>query len=136
MLPQYVREEGGYRIKGRRAGEREALLDDAHALAEAGAFAMVLELVTPALAAEITAITAQIPIPTLGIGSGPDCDGQILVTNDLVGTFPWFTPRFVKPRLAAFAQMRAAIAAWKAELQTGASPDPAPPQPRGDFPAA
>jgi 3-methyl-2-oxobutanoate hydroxymethyltransferase len=110
MLPQHVLEEGGYHIKGRQAAEREALHADARALEEAGAFAMVLELVTPAVAKEITMAT---PIPTIGIGSGPDCDGQILVTNDLVGTFPWFTPRFVKPRLEAFASMRAAIAEWK-----------------------
>lgn len=128
MLPQHVREEGGYRIKGRREGEREALLADARALAEAGAFAMVLELVTPAVAAEIT---AAVPIPTIGIGSGPDCDGQILVTNDLVGTFPWFTPRFVKPRLQAFAQMRAVIEAWKAELEGGAAADAQPSTPAG-----
>ncbi len=113
MLPQHVLEEGGYRIKGRREGEREALLADARALAEAGAFAVVLELVSPPVAAEIT---AAVPIPTIGIGSGPDCDGQILVTNDLVGTFPWFTPRFVKPRVQAFALMRQAIAEWMAEL--------------------
>jgi 3-methyl-2-oxobutanoate hydroxymethyltransferase len=113
MLPQHVFEEGGYRIKGRREGEREALLADARALAEAGAFAVVLELVSPPVAAEIT---GAVPIPTIGIGSGPDCDGQILVTNDLVGTFPWFTPRFVKPRLQAFALMRQAIAEWMAGL--------------------
>lgn len=113
MLPQHVREEGGYHIKGRREPERRALLADAEALAEAGAFAMVLELVAPPVAAEIT---RTVPIPTIGIGSGPDCDGQILVVNDLVGTFPWFTPRFVRPRLNAFEQMRAAIVAWRESL--------------------
>jgi 3-methyl-2-oxobutanoate hydroxymethyltransferase len=113
MLPQHVLEEGGYHVKGRRAAEREALLADARALADLGAFAMVLELVAPAVAAEIT---AAVPIPTIGIGSGPDCDGQILVTDDLVGTYPWFTPRFVKPRIQAFAGMRAAIEEWKASL--------------------
>ena len=113
MLPQHVREEGGYHIKGRKDEERRALLEDAQALAEAGAFAVVLELVTPPVAAEIT---RSIPIPTIGIGSGPDCDGQILVTPDLIGTFPWFTPRFVKPRLNAAEQMRAAIREWKEAL--------------------
>lgn len=113
MLPQHVREEGGYHIKGRREPERRALLADAEALAEAGAFAIVLELVAPTVAAEIT---RTVPIPTIGIGSGPDCDGQILVINDLVGTFPWFTPRFVRPRLHAFEQMRAAIVAWRESL--------------------
>jgi 3-methyl-2-oxobutanoate hydroxymethyltransferase len=113
MLPQHVLEEGGYHIKGKTDAERDALLADARALAEAGAFAIVLELVTPPVA---KAITASVPVPTIGIGSGPDCDGQILVTPDLVGTFPWFTPRFVKPRLNAAEQMRAAITAWKASL--------------------
>lgn len=109
MLPQHVLEEGGYHIKGKREHEREALLEDARFLAEAGAFAVVLELVWPAVALEVTRAVA---IPTIGIGSGPDCDGQILVINDLVGTFPWFTPRFVTPRVRAFDQMRAAIEDW------------------------
>ncbi len=109
MLPQHVLEEGGYHIKGKREHEREALLEDARFLAEAGAFAVVLELVWPAVALEVTRAVA---IPTIGIGSGPDCDGQILVVNDLVGTFPWFTPRFVTPRVRAFDQMRAAIEDW------------------------
>ena len=113
MLPQSVREEGGYRVKGKITAERDALLLDAQALADAGAFALVLELVTPDAAAELT---RTIPIPTIGIGSGPDCDGQILVTPDLLGLFPWFTPKFVKPRLNAAEQMRSAISEWKKSL--------------------
>jgi 3-methyl-2-oxobutanoate hydroxymethyltransferase len=109
MLPQNVREEGGYHIKGKTESERASLLDDAKALVDAGAFAIVLELVTPSVAREIT---GNISIPTIGIGSGPDCDGQILVTNDLLGTFPWFTPKFVKPKLDAAGLMRAAIQDW------------------------
>ncbi len=132
MLPQHVHEEGGYRIKGRRAAERAALLADAEALEAAGAFAVVLELVVPEVAREIT---ARVGIPTIGIGSGPDCDGQILVTNDLVGTFPWFTPRFVKPRFQAFAGMREAIKSWAAEVKGQAETSPAAgkldPPPRG-----
>lgn len=114
MLPQHIHEEGRYRIKGRTDAEREALLGDALALQEAGAFAVVLELVTPAVASELT---GRLEIPTIGIGSGPDCDGQVLVTNDLVGTFPWFTPRFVAPRFAAFAGMRKAIEEWAGEVR-------------------
>lgn len=113
MLPQSVREEGGYHLKGKLESEREALLADAQALADAGAFAIVLELVAPAVAKELT---KKIPVPTIGIGSGPDCDGQILVTTDLLGTFPWFTPKFVKPRLNAADQMRAAIEEWKKSI--------------------
>jgi len=115
MLPQHVLEEGRYRIKGRSENERTALLADARALEQAGAFAIVLELVTPPVAAEIT---ASVSIPTIGIGSGSDCDGQILVTQDLLGTFPWFTPRFVKPRLNAAVQMRDAVRTWVASLNT------------------
>jgi len=113
MLPQHVQEEGGYRIKGKTASQRQSLLADAQALAKAGAFAVVLEIVTAAVAREIT---QAISIPTIGIGSGPDCDGQILVTHDLLGLFPWFTPRFVKPKLAAAEQIRTAVREWKSQL--------------------
>ncbi len=113
MLPQHVLEEGGYHVKGKQDAEHQALIEDASALADAGAFAIVLELVTPPLAKEIS---AQIPVPTIGIGSGPDCDGQILVTSDLIGTFPWFTPRFVKPRANCAAEITSAVAAWKVSL--------------------
>jgi 3-methyl-2-oxobutanoate hydroxymethyltransferase len=113
MLPQHVLEEGGYHIKGKRAEEAAGLLADARALAEAGVFGIVLELVAPAVA---KTITTQIPIPTIGIGSGPDCDGQILVTHDLAGNFPWFTPRFVRPKAACGEQLKAAVTAWMHEL--------------------
>ncbi len=113
MLPQSVREEGGYHVKGRDDAEHQALLDDAQALVEAGAFAIVLELVSPPVAAELT---KKISIPTIGIGSGPDCDGQILVTPDLLGTFPWFTPKFVKPKLNAAEQMRNVIVQWRKSI--------------------
>jgi 3-methyl-2-oxobutanoate hydroxymethyltransferase len=110
MLPQHGLEESGYHVKGKKEAEHQALLADAQALAGAGAFAIVLELVTPPVAREIS---QRISIPTLGIGSGGDCDGQILVTPDLVGLFPWFTPRFVKPRAACAAEIKTAVAAWK-----------------------
>lgn len=113
MLPQHVLEEGGYKIKGRKDEEIVALHADAAALAEAGAFAIVLELVTPPVAKDLS---QKLAIPTIGIGSGPDCDGQILVTPDLLGAFPWFTPKFVKPKLNAAEVMRAAIAEWKRTL--------------------
>jgi 3-methyl-2-oxobutanoate hydroxymethyltransferase len=113
MLPQHVLEEGGYHIKGKKDAEHQALLADAQALSEAGAFAIVLELVTAPVAKEIS---QRIPIPTIGIGSGPDCNGQILVINDLIGTFPWFTPRFVKPRANCAADIKTAVAAWKTSI--------------------
>ena len=113
MLPQHVLEEGGYHIKGRKDDEHAALLADADALDAAGVFGIVLELVTPPVAVEIT---KRISVPTIGIGSGPDCDGQILVTPDLIGTFPWFTPRFVKPRLQSAAQMQSAVRDWMRDM--------------------
>jgi 3-methyl-2-oxobutanoate hydroxymethyltransferase len=114
MLPQHVVEEGGkYRIKGRTEEQHAALLADADALVAAGAFAIVLELVTPPVAQEIT---ARIPVPTIGIGSGPDCDGQILVTHDLVGAFPWFTPKFVVPKTRTGEAIRSAVNDWIKEL--------------------
>jgi 3-methyl-2-oxobutanoate hydroxymethyltransferase len=91
MLPQSVKEEGGYKIKGRSDAEKERLLADALAVEKAGVFAVVMELVEPELSREIT---ARLTIPTIGIGSGAHCDGQILVTHDLVGAFPWFRPKF------------------------------------------
>ena len=115
MLPQHVLEEGGkYRIKGKTDEQHEALLLDADALVTAGAFAVVLELVTPVVAQELT---ARISIPTIGIGSGPDCDGQILVTHDLVGAFPWFTPRFVTPKAQTGEAIRQAVVQWVKELK-------------------
>ena len=130
MLPQHVREEGGYKIKGRTETEHEALITDAKALAEAGAFAVVLEIITPPVAKELTAL---IEIPTIGIGSGPDCDGQILVTFDLIGLFPWFTPRFVKPRANCAADIKSAVTAWKAALAAPAAQ--CNPCPAATFPA-
>ncbi|MEI9863177.1 MAG: 3-methyl-2-oxobutanoate hydroxymethyltransferase [Limisphaerales bacterium] len=113
MLPQHVLEEDGYHIKGKLEVEHQKLLNDAKALANAGAFAIVLELVTPPVAKEIS---QSISIPTIGIGSGPDCDGQILVTPDLTGSFPWFTPRFVKPKANCAAEIKSAVAAWKKSI--------------------
>jgi 3-methyl-2-oxobutanoate hydroxymethyltransferase len=110
MLPQHVLEEGGYHIKGKPDVEHKKLLDDAKLLTDAGAFAIVLELVTQPVAKEIS---ESISIPTIGIGSGPECDGQILVTPDLTGSFPWFTPRFVKPMADVAGQMQRAIQEWK-----------------------
>jgi 3-methyl-2-oxobutanoate hydroxymethyltransferase len=113
MLPQHVLEEGGYHIKGKREDEHQKLLEDAKLLADAGVFAIVLELVTPPVAKEIS---QQISVLTIGIGSGPDCDGQILVTPDLTGSFPWFTPKFVKPKVNCAGEFKSAVAAWKKQI--------------------
>lgn len=110
MLPQSVLEEKGYHVKGKTDAERNALLADAEALADAGAFALVLELVTPAVAREIT---QKISIPTLGIGAGPGCDGEILVITDLLGTSPGDIPRHVKKSWRLAEQMGAAVVEWE-----------------------
>jgi 3-methyl-2-oxobutanoate hydroxymethyltransferase len=109
MLPQSVREEGGYRIKGRTQSEAEALLVDARAVEKAGAFSVVLEIVLADVAKQIT---NAIAIPTIGIGSGDHCDGQILVTHDLIGLFPWFTPKFVSPEARVAEEIRRAARAF------------------------
>jgi 3-methyl-2-oxobutanoate hydroxymethyltransferase len=114
MLPQHVLEEGGYRVKGKAELEHQALVADAEALVRAGAFAVVLELVTPPVARELT---QRLPIPTIGIGSGPDCDGQILVTPDLLGMLPWYNLKHVKARLNAAEQMRAVVKEWKEGIE-------------------
>jgi 3-methyl-2-oxobutanoate hydroxymethyltransferase len=114
MLPQHIKEEGRYRIKGKVDSEREYLLQEAKLLDEMGAFAVVLELVVPDMAREIT---KGISYLTIGIGSGPECDGQILVSHDLVGGFPWFKPRFVKPKLNIAASIKEAISEWQSEVR-------------------
>lgn len=110
MLPQHVLEEGGYHVKGKREEEVDDLFKDAQALVEAGAFAIVLELVTPPVA---KALSQKLPVPTIGIGSGHDCDGQVLVTPDLLGMLPWFSLKHVKPKLNAADQMRKVVQEWR-----------------------
>ncbi len=94
MLPQSILKEGGYKIKGRSEIERAQIVKEALDLEKSGVFAIVLELVISDLAKELTHL---ISVPTIGIGSGNECDGQVLVTHDLVGFSPWFQPKHVKP---------------------------------------
>lgn len=123
MLPQTVREQGGYRIKGRTQSEVDGLLADARAVERAGAFCVVLEIVVADVAKKIS---HAVGIPTIGIGSGEHCDGQILVTHDLIGLFPWFTPKFVSPEARVSEEIRRAARAFiertrssgKIELET------------------
>jgi 3-methyl-2-oxobutanoate hydroxymethyltransferase len=109
MLPQSVREEGGYKVKGRTQSEAKALIADARAVEKAGAFSVVLEIVVAEIAKQIT---HAVEIPTIGIGSGEHCDGQILVTHDLIGLFPWFTPKFVSPEARVSEEIRKAVRAF------------------------
>lgn len=120
LTPQSMLELGGFKVQGRKPDQAEALKADALALAEAGAFAVVLECVPAPLAAEIT---AMLPIPTIGIGAGPDCDGQILVVNDMLGIGE-FKPKFVKRYAEIGAAMRQAFESYASEVQSGAYPAP------------
>ena len=120
LTPQSVHRLGGYRVQGRDQQARAQLLADARALAEAGASALVLECVPSDLAAEVT---ANIPIPTIGIGAGVDCDGQILVVHDVLGISPGRRPRFVKDFSEGQYAIRQALAAYVAAVRDGSFPD-------------
>jgi 3-methyl-2-oxobutanoate hydroxymethyltransferase len=106
LTPQSVHAIGGYRMHGKTETERELLLESARDVQEAGAFCVVLECVQPELAAEIT---LELEIPTIGIGSGVLCDGQVLVTQDLLGMTMGHVPRFVGPVAELRAQMREGV---------------------------
>jgi len=116
MQPQRVRIEGGYKIKGRTPEQAEALHTDACAAEKNGAFAVLLELVVPAVAASIT---KALKVPTIGIGSGPDCDGQVLVLHDVVGLFPWFKPKFATQRADVAGEISRAAKEFVADLKKG-----------------
>ena len=115
LTPQSVHQLGGFRAQGKTARAAQRLLEDAHLLEEAGCFSLVLESV-PAQLAEY--ISQQISIPTIGIGAGAGCDGQVLVTHDLLGLFDRFTPRFVKQYADLHAEMQKAFASYIADVQS------------------
>lgn len=119
LTPQSVHQLGGFRPQGREAGAARRLIDDALLLQNAGCFALVLESVPSRLAA---LITQQLEIPTVGIGAGPACDGQVLVTHDLLGLFDRFTPRFVKKYADLHGEMGRAFAAYKNDLESRTFP--------------
>jgi 3-methyl-2-oxobutanoate hydroxymethyltransferase len=119
LQPQSVHSLGGYRPVGKTGKEAEALLRDAEAVEAAGAFSMVLESIPAELAARITAARS---IPTIGIGAGPACDGQVLVSYDAFGFFDAFVPRFVKRYAELGAAVSDAARAYIAEVRSGAFP--------------
>jgi 3-methyl-2-oxobutanoate hydroxymethyltransferase len=119
LTPQHVAALGGYRVQAKTAREARALLEDALALAEAGCFALVLECV-PSQVAEI--VTQAIPIPTIGIGAGPACDGQVLVFHDLLGLYEGVKPRFVKCYAELGALAREALGRFTQEVRSGRFP--------------
>jgi len=125
LTPQSVHRMGGHRVQGQREGDapgcRQRLIDDAVALEQAGAFAIVLEGIPAPLAREIT---ATVTVPTIGIGAGPDCDGQVLVMHDMLGLSSGFVPRFAKPYASLWDEAAAATLAYLREVREHAFPGP------------
>ncbi len=119
LTPQSVRAFGGYKVQGKTKDAGEQLKADARALEEAGCFSIVLEGMPAALARDIT---AQLKIPTVGIGAGPDCDGQVLVIHDLLGLYPDMTPKFVKQYAHLGDEIKKAFAAYKSDVEEGRFP--------------
>ena len=119
MTPQSVAQYGGYKVQAKEAHQAEKLVADAKALEQAGAQAIVLEAI-PATVAK--AITEQLTIPTIGIGAGPHCDGQVMVLYDLLGLFDEFVPKFVKPYARLKADALQALRRYKEEVELGEFP--------------
>ncbi len=119
LLPQSVHAQGGFRVQGRSLEAAQLVLDDARAVADAGAFCVVLEGIPTDLAARIT---AELEIPTIGIGAGPNCDGQVLVCYDLLGLTPNLRPKFVKRYAEMFEQGKLAARRYCDEVKSGAFP--------------
>jgi 3-methyl-2-oxobutanoate hydroxymethyltransferase len=119
LTPQSVHAMGGFRVQGKGVEEAQRVLDDARAVAEAGAFAIVLEGVPAQLASRIT---AELPIPTIGIGAGPHCDGQVLVCYDLLGLTADRTPKFVKKYDNFFDRGVSAMKRFRDEIVSGDFP--------------
>jgi 3-methyl-2-oxobutanoate hydroxymethyltransferase len=119
LTPQSIKEIGGYKVQGRKASEARQLIKDAKALEKAGVFAIVVEGVPELLGREIT---KAVKVPVIGIGAGKYCDGQILVTHDLLGLFSDFTPKFAKRYVDLGSAMKQAFLSYKYEVETGAFP--------------
>ena len=121
LTPQSVHAMGGFRVQGKTERAAERVLDDARAVVEAGAYAVVLEGIPSDLAAEIT---AELDVPTIGIGAGPSCDGQVLVCYDLLGLTPNLKPKFVKRYAEMFDEGVAAASRYRDEVKSGVFPAP------------
>jgi 3-methyl-2-oxobutanoate hydroxymethyltransferase len=121
LTPQSIHKLGGYRAQGKDAEAAYKLLEDAQTLQEAGCFSLVLESIPGRLG---RIVSESLEIPTIGIGAGVGCDGQVLVTHDLLGLFEHFTPKFVKQYAHLAEEMRGAFGAYKAEVKARAFPAP------------
>jgi 3-methyl-2-oxobutanoate hydroxymethyltransferase len=119
LTPQSIHQFGGYRIRGKSQEEAQRLIQDAHAIEEAGCFSVVLEKIPSDLAREVT---QQLKIPTIGIGAGPHCDGQVLVVHDMLGLFERFKPKFVRRYARLAEEMRLAFRAYIQDVKRGKFP--------------
>ncbi len=122
LTPQSYHQLGGFKVQGRDAGGRERLLGDARALEEAGCYSIVLEAIPADIAREIT---ATVSVPTIGIGAGTSCDGQVLVSYDMLGMDETFKPRFVRRYATLGATIKDAVAHYVADVRAGAFPSDA-----------
>jgi 3-methyl-2-oxobutanoate hydroxymethyltransferase len=121
LLPQSVHALGGFKVQGKSAESAQTLINDAKALQEAGAQLLVLEAIPSELGKKVT---DAIQIPTIGIGAGPDCSGQVLVMHDMLGAFPGRSPKFVKNFLSGQSSIEAAFKSYVQEVKTGKFPGP------------
>ena len=121
LTPQGINALGGFKVQGKTADSARKLLEDAHAVEEAGAFAVVLEAIPAELAARVS---AELTIPTIGIGAGAGCDGQVLVNQDMLGTFTDFTPKFVRRFAEVGEVMRGAYTEYDRCVKDGTFPAP------------
>ena len=119
LTPQSVHQFGGYKIQGKEDSAAHKIMEDAKMIEEAGAFSVVLECVPAPLAKRIT---QSLSIPTIGIGAGGDCDGQVLVINDMLGTFERFTPKFVKKYCNLNDQMKEGVKQYMEDVKSGKFP--------------
>ena len=120
LTPQSVHQFGGYKVQGKEEGDAARIMEDAKILEQAGAFSIVLECVPATLA---KAVTQSLSIPTIGIGAGVDCDGQVLVLHDMVGLFEKFTPKFVKTYARLNVQMKDAVSQYVDDVRKGNFPE-------------
>ena len=119
LTPQSAGQLGGFKVQGTTAEKATQLIAEAHALVEVGCFSLVLEAIPSEVAARIS---REVPIPTIGIGAGPECDGQVLVLHDLLGLFDRFRPKFVKQYAALGEETAEAVRRFKSEVEQGAFP--------------
>ena len=120
LTPQSVNPMGGFKVQGKQKGDALHLLEDAQKLQEAGCFALLLEGIPAELGARVT---ETIEIPTIGIGAGPHCSGQVLVFHDVLGLLPGSSPKFVRHYAKGFEDLRMAMAAWAEDVRGGGFPD-------------